>query len=102
MAAVLRRTTGLLRAEATRANAGLLWLFMAMIVAWAGWLGYGKMDVYASSQSARVEVAENPFPIQPPEDGVVVSSDLRLGRTVEAGDELFRLDTKPFELQRGE
>jgi membrane fusion protein (multidrug efflux system) len=85
-----------------RRHAALLAMLMALFGAWAVWLGVSQMTVYLRSQRARLESAHNPVIVNAPVDGVVVECGIDLGRSVERGDVLVRLEAHSFELQARE
>lgn len=80
----------------------LVGIVLVLVAAWAAWLVFAKTTLYVVSESGRLEATRSPLPVQAPVDGVVVSSDLALGRRVAEGDILFAIDSKSFELQKKE
>jgi membrane fusion protein (multidrug efflux system) len=70
-----------------------------LVSAWVGWLIFGTVKVYAVTDTARIEVDSNAHQIQPQVPGVVVSSELQLGKMVSEGDVLLVLDSTSEQLQ---
>ena len=83
-----------------RRHAGLIVAVLALLAGWCGWLFLGRVSIYVVSQQMRVESAKFPLPVEVPVEGVVRACDLGLGRYVEQGDVLVRLDTRTLELER--
>lgn len=96
------RTRRFLTAQRLRRRAGVVGALAALFAAWLVWLERGSVSLYVVSREARLEVAELPVPVQTPVDGQAAEADVRLGRHVERGDVLVRLDARAFELQRAE
>jgi membrane fusion protein (multidrug efflux system) len=94
------RARRLLRDPGLRRQGALLMALVVLLGTWSVWLVRGRISVYAVSEKSRLEVQANPIPVQPPVDGLVKWSDVSLGRRVELGESLIRLDTRSFELQR--
>ena len=80
-------------------NALLLLCLGILFAGWGLWLARGRVTLYAVSEHARLEVEQPPVPVQTPVDGVVVACDVALGRKVQPGDVLVRLDARVHELQ---
>lgn len=102
MSAGFSRTLRALEREPIRLNFWLSICLCAVAVGWFVWLIKARTALYVLSESSRLESTANPTPVQAPVAGVVVSSELVLGRVVNEGDTLFVLDSRTFELQRDE
>jgi len=68
-------------------------LALLVLSAWALWMTFARVSVYASSARARLETEIMPHRIAAPESGRVAVVALALGRVVEADDLLIELDT---------
>ncbi|RKH10157.1 HlyD family efflux transporter periplasmic adaptor subunit [Corallococcus sp. CA047B] len=66
---------------------------LVFLVAWGAWLGLGRVSVYVSSTTSRLEVEGAAFPVEPTIAGRVSQSSLRLGQKVRAGEVLVRLES---------
>lgn len=90
--------------EAERSRGGLVMLVpaAALAVAWALWLGLGRVTRIETSQAARVEVTGAAVPVAPTLDGRVHRASLALGRRVVAGEALLELDARALQLARAE
>lgn len=91
-----------LSTERLLGNAGVIVALAALFIGWALGMRFVRIALYVTSQHARIEVAELPIAVEAPVDGQVTFADVRLGRHVEAGDALVRLDARPLELDRAE
>lgn len=65
---------------------------LALGVLWLLWMMLARVDVYATTTLARVEVSQTPTQVAALEDGRIVRLHCELGRWVEAGDVLVELD----------
>jgi multidrug resistance efflux pump len=65
----------------------------------AYWMLRVPVALYETSSDARLEIDRAASIVQTAMPGRVVSSDIALGRTVQAGDILVRMDALPAELQ---
>lgn len=70
--------------------------------AWLAWFCLAGVSVHATSDSARLEVAEAPSGIDAPVEGEVLSSALRLGAQVKKGDVLLETDARRETLELNE
>ena len=73
-----------------------------LLAAWTAWFFAARVEVYAVSTGARLEVDALPYPVEAPVSGRVVSSGLNIGRAVKAGDVLVELDVRAQNLSVGE
>ncbi len=74
-----------------------LWfLVIALLVlgAWVTWAFRARVTRYEISDSARLEVAAEAYPVEAGVSGKLISSGLVLGKTVHAGDVLAELESK--------
>ena len=65
---------------------------MLVLVAWGAWFGRAHLSVYATSESARLEVTRATHPVDAPLGGRVVNLNLALDQMVHEGDVLVQLD----------
>ncbi|MCI0666547.1 MAG: HlyD family secretion protein [Methylococcaceae bacterium] len=73
----------------------LAWALASVILcAWLAWFALVEVTVVEVSQSARLEVERAAHPVAAPIGGRVISTSLRLGKKVGAGDVLMELDAK--------
>jgi multidrug resistance efflux pump len=77
------------RAGIDHAIIGLLSL---LFLAWGVWLFAARLPLFEISTSARVEVSQLGSPLEAATAGQVAKTNLKLGRTVQAGDVLVELD----------
>jgi membrane fusion protein (multidrug efflux system) len=89
----------MLRARLVR-DAGLIVAAVVLLGGWFGWMVLGRVPIYASAEQMKIESEKLPLHIEVPVDGVVVECSLTLGRAVQEGEVLVKLDAKPFELKR--
>lgn len=90
--------------DRTRPMAALWWLLLALAVlgGLAYWAAFVPVTLYEISPDARLEINTAAALVQAPMTGAVVESNLALGRRVEAGDVLVRMDSLPEQLQARE
>lgn len=70
---------------------------LVVLAIWTAWLVIGRVSLYVTSSSSRIEVAGAAFPVEPTVPGRVVSSSLQLGQQVRKGDVLVRLEAREQE-----
>ncbi|MDY7228156.1 HlyD family secretion protein [Hyalangium rubrum] len=70
---------------------------LVVLAIWSAWLVLGRVSLYVTSSSSRIEVAGAAFPVEPTVPGRVVSSSLQLGQRVRKGDVLVRLEAREQE-----
>jgi multidrug resistance efflux pump len=70
-------------------------LVCALVVlgAWAVWMGGARVNVYATTTQARLEVRHLPSRVSAPEGGRITALQVELGRSVTEGEVLVVLDT---------
>lgn len=97
------RTTRALRADGAGAAAALPIVGVLLLAAWGAWLAAGRLTMYETSASARVETGPAVHPVDAAAGGRVVSvPGLRLEMTVRKGDVLLEMDAaaERIELRR--
>jgi membrane fusion protein (multidrug efflux system) len=77
-------------------------LLAVILGLWAGWLTFGRVAIYAVSESARIETSSPPVAVQSIYAGRITRNDLVLGRKVRRGDVLAALDANLQQLQLAE
>jgi multidrug resistance efflux pump len=93
------RTLRSLDADRFRPTLVALGCAAALIVVWLAWFLSARVPVLAVSTRARLESAGAAHPVEAPALGRIVSSKLRLGLEVQAGDVLVELDAEPERLR---
>lgn len=79
---------------------GFVWaLAAALLLAWTGWFCLGSVTVYEVSNHARLQVRAAPHEVDAPVAGRIVSTDLEIGRDVEAGAVLMVIDASADQLR---
>lgn len=80
---------------ADRARRTLFGILIALVFlgAWIAWLFLARVTVYEITESARIESEGAGYTVESAVAGRVVSTRLKLGREVKAGDALAELDT---------
>lgn len=88
------------RLEADNSRRGFLvaGVLLTLLILWAIWFTTARITIYATSQSARVEVDRENQPVETPVSGRIVRASLTAGQTVRAGEILFELDDAPERL----
>lgn len=99
MAAHFSQTSRALAGDTSR-YANIAWLLCGtLLVGWAVWFLFGSVTVYEISRRARLEVRQASHHVASPLHRNVVSTELSIGREVQAGDVLVRLDSRSEELR---
>jgi multidrug resistance efflux pump len=93
------RTRRALRPEHLRRQSGAAFALTVLFAGWVVWMQHGTIALYAVSQQARLELKRLPVPVQTPLAGQITFAEVSLGRKVEKGDPILKLDATPFELQ---
>src|SRR5580658_9290905 len=96
---LFRATNHQITSDRMRRQALLLSIPAALIILWISWMGLARINVYATTEQARVEVAQTAFIVQAPVPGRVVRSHLFLGDLVKRGDVLVELESEPQQLR---
>ena len=82
-----------------RRHGTMLAIASLLVLAWLAWMVLARINVYATTDQARVEVAQAVYFVQAPVSGRVTKSNLELGRPVEQGDVLIELEADPQKLR---
>ncbi|HEY0683277.1 MAG TPA: HlyD family efflux transporter periplasmic adaptor subunit [Steroidobacter sp.] len=99
MATSFSRTCRSLSNDSSR-YALLIWgLAAALLVAWLCWLSLANVTTYELSMSARLEVAQAAHPISALLPAKILSTSVRLGKRVEAGEVLVEFDASSERLR---
>ena len=88
-----------LRADSFRFTMGALIIVAALAMAWLVWFFFSKVSLYAVTDTARLEVDQQAYPVDAPISGRVVATYLRLGKQVQQGDLLLELDFEQIRYQ---
>ena len=102
MALSFPRTIGRLDSEGAGPRALVMAVGGLLLAAWTCWFFLARVQLYAVSDTARLEVAALPYPVEAPVSGRVVSTALTSGRAVSAGEVLVELDVRAQNLSVGE
>jgi len=94
MASPFSRTFRSLDADPDGRARWAMWGAMVVLVAWGAWFAVARLAVYATSESARLEVTRATHPVDAPVAGRVVSVHLELDALVHEGDVLVELDDR--------
>ncbi|MDF0676348.1 MAG: HlyD family efflux transporter periplasmic adaptor subunit [Nitrospira sp.] len=86
------RTTRSLTHDTSRFALFAWGLFAVLLGAWLSWFTLVKVTLYEVSQTARVEVEQAAHPVAVRIAGTILSTSMRLGKQVEAGEKLIELD----------
>jgi len=99
VAAQFSQTTRSLAGDTSR-YASIAWLLSgALLLGWGLWFFFGTVTVYEISRRARLEVRQASHHVATPLSRNVVSTELAIGKDVQAGDVLVRLDARSEELR---
>ncbi len=77
----------------------ILAIAFCFAAAWLAWLLFARVTVYASTDQARIEVAQAVYPVEAAVSGRVVKSYIKLGKQVRTGDVLLELEADPEKLR---
>jgi membrane fusion protein (multidrug efflux system) len=99
MATPFSRTLRALESDSFRGSLLVLVGVIALLGGWLAWFFLAKVVRYEVTDTARLEVAQESHPVQSPVLGRIVTSNLVLGKEVQAGDVLAELDTNAERLQ---
>jgi len=102
MATPFSRTLRALEADSFRGSLLALVCVCALLGGWMAWFFLAKVGRYEVTNTARLEVDQETHPVQSPVLARVVSSNLALGKEVQAGDVLVELDSNAEQLQVAE
>jgi multidrug resistance efflux pump len=102
LASAFSRSERFLEADdARRSYFGLL-LAAVLLALWVVWFFFARVSVYEVSDKAELEVDQAVYPIAAAVSGRIVTSNLVLGKHVQAGDVLVELEAGSQQLQLGE
>jgi len=93
------RTTRSLRSDSFGRSLTFLSLAAALLSLWVAWFFLGQVRLYATSETARLEVESQVHPLQAGVAGTVVRAGLALGGQVTAGETLVELDATGLRLK---
>lgn len=99
MATPFSRTFRALETDSFRGSVLALVGVIALLGGWLAWFFLAKVARYEVTDTARLEVDQESHPVQSPVLARVVSSNLALGKDVQAGDVLVELDANAERLQ---
>lgn len=99
MSARFPRTHRALASDGPLGSVVSLVLAATLLGAWLGWSVLARVSLYEVSAAARVETGHSTHVIQIPVEGRLTSSTMVLGRRVQAGEELARIDAGDSERQ---
>ncbi len=92
MAVDFSRTLRALDVDRGRASRWIIAIVIPLLAAWGGWFVFARVTVRERSADARLVMGGAPVGVQPDVSGKIISSNLRVGGLVEAGDVLLELD----------
>jgi multidrug resistance efflux pump len=92
-------TARLLSRDRIRNHAVLLIIATSIVLGWVSWMLFAHIGVYATSDQARVEVAQEVFHVEAPTSGMVGKTYMKEGDQVSAGSVLVDLQADPQQLQ---
>lgn len=98
MASSFHRTTQSLRLDRGIWSISAFVIALALVTAWLVWAFKAVVVRYEVSDSARLEVAAAPYPVEAQAAGRLTLSRLVLGQEVRAGDVLVELDSRSEQL----
>ncbi len=88
-------TAGQLKRDRSKRRLALLGVSLGLGLAWIAWMFLAHVTVYATTDHARVEVAQAVYFVEAAVSGRVKKSNLALGRQVDAGSLLVELESDP-------
>jgi len=99
MAAAFAQSMRALAVDRGRGSLTGLITVCALLGGWGVWFVGARVALYEVTQTARLEVDQAGHPIATPVAGRIVTTHLRVGRAVQAGDVLAELDAEAPRLQ---
>src|SRR5262245_2991214 len=99
MATLFSSTSRSLAGDSSRHALAMWGVALALLGAWLAWFLLAKVTVYEVSEAARLEVERAAHPVAALAAGKIISSSLRLGKRVEAGEVLVELDARTERLR---
>src|SRR5215468_1243010 len=94
MATTFSHSLRSLRADGFRRSTMGLFFSVALLVCWVGWALFAQVTLYEVTDTARLEVGQEAYPIQAAVAGRVVATHLVLNAEVQPGDVLVDLDAE--------
>lgn len=91
-----------LEADSSRLSLLALLATTCVLALWAAWFVAARVGVYATTDTARLEVDRENHPVDAPVGGRVLVAPPAAGRIVRAGDILLELDASPEQFARTE
>jgi membrane fusion protein (multidrug efflux system) len=88
--------------DGPRRSVILLGFILPLFALWTLWFTTGRIAIYASSSSARLEVGQESHPVEAAVAGRIVSVRAAVGQPVSPGDVLIELDAASERLARSE
>ena len=85
--------------DSSRRPVTILLVATSLLGSWFAWAVLARVSVYKVSDAARLEVIQAEHLIATPVAGMVIATNLQIGRDVKVGDILVRLDAKCQRLQ---
>jgi multidrug resistance efflux pump len=102
MAIAFSRSTIALAADTGRSSVVGMLIAIALFCAWMGWFVFGRITLYESAESARLEVHEAVHAVETPATGRVTAVHMALGGNVHKGDVLVELSADQLRLEQSE
>jgi multidrug resistance efflux pump len=102
MATSFSRTLRSLRADRPRTYLVALMVGVVLLGGWGAWMMLARVAVYEATPTARLEVEQASHPVQAPVAGRVATSNIQLGRDVQAGEVLLELEGDAQRLELAE
>lgn len=99
MSATFSHSLRSLNADGFRYSIAGVLLAAALLGFWVGWFLFARVTLYEVTDTARLEVDQEVYPIQASAAGRVVATRLTLGGEVQAGDVLVELDAEAERLR---
>ena len=101
MSTAFSRTARAMAADGFRGSFVAIAFSLLLLGAWLAWFFFAPIPRYEVTPTARLEVDQLIRPVQSPVLARIVTSNLQIGRVVQAGDVLVELDsaTQRFQVQ---
>ena len=99
MSAPFRQSLQALSAERTSSIFAGLIIACCVSLAWIFWFIFAMITIYEQSDKARIVVDRSSYRVDSPVSGLVLSSNLILGRQVKVGELLVKLDNRLIRLE---
>lgn len=102
MSVAFSRTTRSLQADRGMRADLIVIAVAALFLAWSGWMLFGRVTVYATSHSARLEVVDAPRTFSIAEGGRLLAVHVHAGEKVRAGTLIAEIEAEPQRLRLAE